>query len=179
VVSFGGATPARSRHLSASLLVLADCWFSLFLDSEGGGSYVHPKLQLTSFELHSLTWRKMPSHSHCFENLKSYEYGKRKKIPVIWDIIPFSPLKIKRRFERTRCLLFSGSKIKPRKKPGPKICLILALFLFHVWLILLPWRLRRHSSETSAFTRRYIPVDRTLHKPPLWEPQILHEQKNL
>jgi hypothetical protein len=37
--------------------------------------------------------------------------------PVLWDITPYSPLKVKRRVGETMSLPSSGMKSKPSKKP--------------------------------------------------------------
>jgi hypothetical protein len=55
------------------------------------------------------------------------------KNSVLWDIMPCSPSKVNRRFGGT-----CRSKNKPSKKPAWKQVL--------AWLILLPWRWRRHFS---------------------------------
>jgi hypothetical protein len=131
-----------------------------------------------SLEYRTMDKVQKPSNSVCHPPL-SEPFRIYKEILVLWDVTPCSPLKINQRFERIFCLNFSGSKFKPSKKPELKICLIFAYFCFLFVLFFYPEDWGVIPPRRQRTPRCYMPEDRTLHKPPLWEPQILQDRTDL
>jgi hypothetical protein len=85
------------------------------------------------------------------------------KSSVFWDITPCNPLSVNRRFGGTYRLHLQGRRISQ----ASSACHLLSSW-FLAWLILRPWRWRRHAPpkrqlDFQLSTWRYIPEDRTVH----------------
>jgi hypothetical protein len=91
----------------------------------------------------------------------------------VWDITPYSPLKINRHFG-TKCRLHRQCRIMNQARNQRESRWQTEFWFF----IIIPWRWRRQVPPKLRLTfnglntRRYISQNSS--KQPLWEPQILH-----
>jgi hypothetical protein len=77
--------------------------------------------------------------AHCI--VKYMPSASNVKSPIFWDITPFSPLKVKRHFGGKCSLHLQGrriSQVRNQHEAGSQQS------WFPAWLILRPWRWRRH-----------------------------------